>query len=81
MAQTGFDKITIKLKGHVKENWGSPFIAGFVVLLLTAAVSLSVGLSFWANALAVYAFYALTVGVILQLVCSVKYRKHNGENG
>ena len=70
----------VKVKGTVKESWGSPFIAGFMVLLLTAALTLSVGLSFWANALSVYAFYALTVGVVLQLVCFAKYRKHNGEN-
>jgi len=74
MAQTGFDKIPVKLKGYVKENWGSPFIVGFMLLLVSAAVSLSEGLSSLADGIAVYAFYALIVGVILQLVCFVNYR-------
>jgi hypothetical protein len=79
MAQTGFDKITVKLKGYVKENWGSPFIVGFMLLLVSAAVSLSEGLSSLADGIAVYAFYALIVGVILQLVCFVKYREKVSE--
>ena len=63
----------IKVKGYVKENWGSPFIAGFMLLLMGAAVSLSVGLSSLANTIAVYAFYALVGGVVLQLICFLKY--------
>ncbi len=65
--------IVIKVKGYVKENWGSPFIAGFMFLLIGAAVSLSVGLSSLADTVAVYAFYALVGGVVLQLVCFLKY--------
>ena len=63
----------IKVKGYVKENWGSPFIAGFMFLLIGAAVSLSAGLSSFANTIAVYAFYALVGGVVLQLICFLKY--------
>jgi hypothetical protein len=79
MEQNGFDKITVKLKGHVKKNWGSPFIVGFILLLVSAAVSLSEGLSSLADGIAVYAYYALIVGVILQLVCFVKYREKVSE--
>jgi undecaprenyl pyrophosphate phosphatase UppP len=79
MAQTGFDKIAVKLKGHVKKNWGSPFIVGFILLLVSAAVSLSEGLSSLADGIAVFAYYALIVGVILQLVCFVKYREKVSE--
>ena len=79
MIQIGFNKIMLKVKGYVKENWGSPFIAGFMLLLLSAAVSLSAGLSSLANAVAVYAYYALVVGVVLQLVCFLKYRKKVSE--
>ena len=79
MAQTGFDKITVKLKGHVKKSWGSPFIVGFILLLVSAAVFLSEGLSSLADGIAVYAYYALIVGVILQLVCFVKYREKVSE--
>jgi hypothetical protein len=63
----------IKVKGYVKENWGSPFIAGFMLLLIIAAFSLSVGWSSLADTMAVYAFYALVGGVVLQLVCFLKY--------
>ena len=77
MTQVGFNKITIKIKGYVKENWGSPFIVGFMLLLIVAAVSLSAGLSTLADAVAVYAYYALVAGVILQLACFLKYRGKN----
>jgi hypothetical protein len=79
MTQNGFDKISVKVKGHVKKNWGSPFIVGFILLLISAAVSLSEGLSSLADGIAVYAYYALIVGVILQLVCFVKYREKVSE--
>jgi len=59
----------LKVEGYIKENWGSPFIVGFMLLLLTAAVSLSIGFSFFTNSIATYAFYALIAGVVLQLVC------------
>ena len=75
MTQDSLNKIMFKIKGYVKGNWGSPFIVGFMLLLLTAAVSLSVGLSSLADAIAVYAYYALVVGVVLQLACFLKYRK------
>jgi hypothetical protein len=65
-----------KFKEYVKQNWGSPFIAVFILLLLTAAVLLSVG-STWAEEIAVYAYYTLVAGVVLQIVCFVKYRKIN----
>ena len=59
-------KIIVKVNRYVKENWGSPFIFGFILLLVGAAISLSAGLSF-ADNIAVYAYYALVVGVFLQL--------------
>jgi hypothetical protein len=79
MAQTGLDGIKVKVEGHVKKNWGSPFIVGFILLFVGAAVSLSEGLSSLADGIAIYAYYALIVGVILQLVCFVKYREKVGE--
>ena len=47
----------------------------FIVLLIVAAGSLAVGSSSLANDVAVYAYYSLVVGVILQLVCFLKYGK------
>jgi len=64
---------------YFKENWGVPFIVGFMFLLMVAAASLSMGLAALADEVAVYAYYALVVGVILQLVCYLKYNKGNGE--
>jgi hypothetical protein len=64
-----------KVKGYVRENWGSPFIVAFMLLLVSTAVSLSIGWSYLADSTAVYAFCALAVGVILQLVCFLKYTK------
>ena len=65
----------IKAKCYVKQNWGLPFIFGFMVLLISVAVSLSMALSNWAIVAVEYAYYALAIGVLLQLVCFLKYGK------
>ena len=62
-------------KCNVKENWGLPFTGAFTVLLVAAAFYLSVNFSIIANTIAVYAFYALFIGIVLQLICSAKYKK------
>jgi heme/copper-type cytochrome/quinol oxidase subunit 4 len=69
----------VKVIGYVKENWGSPFIVGFMLLLLSAAFSLSAGLSSSADIIAVCGYYALVVGIVLQLVCFLKNRKKVGD--
>jgi hypothetical protein len=79
MTTVGFEKIYVKVKRYLRENWGSPFIVAFMLLLLSAAVYLSSGLSSLANAIAIYAYYALVAGVILQFVSFLKYRKKDGE--
>ena len=79
MSQNRFKTIVLKIKVYAKENWGAPFIVGFMLLLITAAIFLSVGLSSLADTVAVYAYYALVAGVLLQLVCFLKYRKKIGE--
>jgi hypothetical protein len=50
-----------------------------MLLLMVAAVSLSIGVADVANEVAIYAYYALVGGVVLQLVCFLKYNKKNGE--
>jgi hypothetical protein len=60
---------------YVTENWGFPFIVAFILLLLGAAISLSLDLSEFANSISVYAFSSLVIGTILQLVSFLKYRK------
>ena len=73
LAQNNLCRMIIKVKGYIKENWGSPFLAIFMFLLLGAAISLSVGFFSLANIVATSAFCALVVGVILQLICYLKY--------
>lgn len=72
-------EVPSRVKGYVKENWGAPFIVGFMALLMVAAVSLSMDFAVLADEVAVYAYYALVAGVVLQLVCFLKYRKRDGE--
>lgn len=61
-----------------KENWGAPFIVAFMVLLVVAAASLSLGSRSFADEVAVYAYYALVAGVVLQLICFLRYREKDG---
>ncbi len=76
----GFDKkIPERVKKFLRESWGAPFILGFMLLLMVAATSLLTGLTSLANEVAVYAYYSLVVGVVLQLACFLKYYKRNGE--
>ena len=80
MTQNSTHGLLFRVKEYVKENLGAPFIVGFMLLLIVAAVSLSAGWSSLADTVAIYAFYALVVGVVLQLVCFLKYpRKDDNE--
>lgn len=54
-------------------NWGAPFIVAFIILLVASATELSVGAAGAANGIAVYGFYALVVGIVLQIASYVKY--------
>ena len=74
MIQIDFNPIMLKLRKYFKQNWGSPFVVGFMLLLIVAAFSLSAGSSSLANTVAVYAYYALVAGVFLQLASFLKYR-------
>ena len=68
-----------RIKGYVRDNWGAPFIVGFMLHLMVAAVSLSMGLADLANEAAIFAYYALVAGAVLQLASFLKYNKRNGE--
>jgi heme/copper-type cytochrome/quinol oxidase subunit 4 len=72
--------IPARVKGYVRENWGAPFVAGFMSLLLVAVASLVMGLEFLADGVAVVAYFALVVGVVLQLVCFLKYGEKGGDD-
>jgi uncharacterized integral membrane protein len=58
---------------YLRENWGAPFIIAFMVMLMAAAGYLCCGLESIANDIAVYAYYSLVIGVVLQLICYLKY--------
>lgn len=62
-----------KARRYLRENWGAPFVIAFMLLLTASAVALSLGLSDAANSVGVYAFYALVVGVVLQIASYIKF--------
>ena len=72
-------EVPAQVKGYLRENWSALFIVGFMLLLMIAAASLSMGLAAVADEVAVCAFFALVVGVILQGVCYLIHDKRNGE--
>jgi hypothetical protein len=62
----------------MRNNWGAPFIVAFIILLIVTAgcnSARSHGLGLIAIDLAVYAYYALMVGVLLQIVSYLRYRE------
>jgi len=73
-------KVSIKIKNYLKENWGVPFIIAFMILLIACAGLLTIGNEELANELAVYAYYFLVTGVILQLACYLKYEKRSNKS-
>lgn len=73
-----FSQILIVFKRNVKEDWGFPFIAGFITLIFAAAILLVVGWASVAEATATCAYFTLAIGVVLQLVCLGKNRRENG---
>ena len=79
MPKDSVKEFLLKIKVYFRENWGAPFILGFMLLLMVAAASLLMSLDILANGVAVSAYYALVIGVVLQLVCFLKYAKRNGE--
>jgi len=72
-------RFLIWARGYLSENWGAPFVLGFVFLLLVAVVLLIVGLQWTAEGVANYAYFVLVVGVVLQLVCSWRRGYDKGE--
>lgn len=66
-----------RLKGYLRENWGAPFVVGFMLLLLVCAGLLTGGNSGLADEVAVYAYYLLVIGVVLQLVSFLRQGKRS----
>jgi hypothetical protein len=65
-------KIRRRWLNYLKENWGSPFIVAFMILLTFSAGMLASGSEVAANEVAIYAYYLLVIGVALQLAAFIK---------
>ena len=77
-------KVTInisKIVRYLRQNLGAPFIIVFQMLLLFCAFLLIRGYSNLANEVAIYAYYSLVIGVVLQLVSFLRHRDGVGETG
>jgi hypothetical protein len=68
-----------RLLEYLKGNWGAPFIIAFMILLAAAAAYLAIGMESLANDIAVYAYYNLVAGVVLQLISYVKESRGKSE--
>ena len=60
---------------YLKSNYGVPFVAAFIVLLVAAAAFESLGTGGIANTLAEYAYFAIVIGVVLQVISSRNNRE------
>lgn len=65
----------LRIKKYFQENLGAPFIIVFQALLLVCAGLLVQGDSGLANEVAVYAYYLLVAGGLLQLISLGRHRK------
>lgn len=61
-------------KAYLRENWGAPFVVAFLVLLVVSTGQLSFGPPDTASGSAMYAFYALMLGVVLQAAAHLRYQ-------
>jgi hypothetical protein len=77
ISKTNCLKLWRRSKQYLRENWGAPFVVAFILLLISSAALLSLGNSNSANNVAVYAFYALVLGVVLQIASYIKYGEGN----
>jgi len=60
------------VKEHFRSNPGALFILAFQVLLVSATVFLVHGDSSFADQIAIYAFYALVIGIAVQIGVAIR---------
>jgi len=72
-------RMAFKAKQYLRENWGAPFILAFMVMLMVCAGMLALGNEALANEVAVYAYYSLVVGVVLQLAVFIRDERRKGQ--
>ena len=58
---------------YFRQNFGAPFVIFFQLLLLVCVVLLIRGFPNLANEVAIYAYYSLVIGVVLQLVSFLRH--------
>jgi len=73
-------KVPPKIKKYFKDNPGAPLVIGFQLLLVLCAVLLIQGSSAIANKVAIYAYFLLVVGVVLQFIAYVRHRNNAEEH-
>jgi len=71
----GIDVWAPRIKGYFKDNPGGSFVIGFQLLLGVCAGLLIQGNSVMANEVAVYAYFLLIIGVVLQLIAYLRHGK------
>jgi len=69
----------VRARLYFGENWGAPFILGFMMSLLVAVGLLIMGFPWSAEAVGNFAYFSLVTGVVLQLVCF--WRRSGGGEG
>jgi len=70
-----------KLKRYFKENFGAPFIIGFQILVVACAYLLVREAPTLAKEVAIYAYYLLIAGTILQLASFLRSKKEKNKSG
>ena len=68
-----------RIKRYFIRNPAAFFIIGFQVLLLVCVGLLISGSSFWAEGVAVVAYFSLVIGVVLQLISFLRHREDESE--
>ena len=68
-------KYLYRIKNYFRLNPQALFIVGFQILLLGSAGLLSSGNSFWADGVAVVAYFSLVIGIVLQLISLIRHKE------
>jgi hypothetical protein len=64
---------------YLRENRSTAFVLGFMLMLIGAAIALSVGSLIVAEVLGDIAYFLLVVGVAIQLVDFIRQERKTGE--
>lgn len=68
-----------RIKRYFRRNPAAFFITGFQILLLVCGGLLISGSSYWAEGIAVSAYFSLVIGVVLHLFSFLKHGEGDSE--